>query len=278
VSRHLHLGAIVLGALAFLFGGLAIADEMDDGQAAYARGDYEAALRLWRPLAEGGSARAQNNLGVMYENGKGVPEDVAEAIKWYSLAAQQGYAGAQNNLGLIYAIGRGGAPQDSLRAYMWFSLAAESLSGDVGKTVSHTRDVFATAMSAKQISVAADMARRCRESSYKECGLAGTAEAAGLPPPHQTTPAIATTSHSVTQGDYPTDSIRFHESGDVTISYVVGESGLISSCSVIITSGNPRLDGAACSMAKKRWRYRPATEDGKAVSARYLSKVVFPPR
>jgi TonB family protein len=235
-------------------------------------------MRLWRPLAEQGSARAQNNLGVMYENGKGMPEDVSEAIKWYSLAAEQGYAGAQNNLGLIYAIGRGGAPHDPLRAYMWFSLAAESLSGDVGKTVGHTRDVFAAAMSATQISVAADMARRCKASNYKDCGLAGTAEAAGLPPPHQTTPAIATTSHAVTQGDYPTDSIRFHESGEVTISYMVNDGGFVTSCTVVLTSGNPRLDGAACAMAKKRWRYRPATEDGKPVSAQYLSKVVFPQR
>jgi TonB family protein len=276
--RHLHRGTIFLGVLAFAICGRAVADDMEDGQAAYLRGDYESALRLWRPLAEQGNARAQNNLGVMYENGKGIPEDVAEAIKWYSLAAEQGYAGAQNNLGLIYAIGRGGAPQDQLRAYMWFSLAAQSLSGDVGKTVSQTRDVFAAAMTPRQISVAADMARRCRESSYKDCGLAGTVEAAGLPPPHQTTPAIATTSHAVSSGDYPTDSIRFHESGEVTITYVVNESGFISSCSVVFTSGNPRLDGAACSLAKKRWRYRPATEDGKPVSAHYLSKVVFPPR
>jgi TonB family protein len=277
MRRHLHRGSIFLAAVALAFSGHAIAADIDDGQAAYDRGDYETALRLWRPLAEQGSARAQNNLGVLYENGKGVPQNVVEAVKWYRLAAEQGYAGAQNNLGLIYAIGRGGVPQDQLHAYMWFSLAADSLSGEVGKTVSGTRDVFAAAMTPQQISVAADMARRCKDSNYKDCGLEGAAAAAGLPPPHRTTPAIATTSHTVTAGDYPTDSIRFHESGAVTITYVVSETGLVTTCSIIVTSGNPRLDRAACAMARKRWKYKPATEDGKAVSIHYISKVVFPP-
>ena len=276
MGQRLHGGSVFLALVLALASRAMLADEMQDGQAAYDRGDYAAALSLWRPLAEQGSARAQNNVGVLYENGKGVPQDVVEAVKWYRLAAEQGYAGAQNNLGLIYAIGRGGVPQDPLHAYMWFSLAAASLSGEVGKTVSQTRDVFAAAMTPQQISVATNMAQRCKDSSYKDCGLE-SAEAASLPPQPQTIAAVATTSHAVTPADYPTDSIRFHESGVVTITYVVNESGLIGSCKIIVTSGNPRLDGAACAMAKKRWRYRPATEDGKPVSAQYIAKVIFPP-
>src|SRR6201988_5055698 len=128
----------------------ASAADIDDGQAAYNTGDFATALRLWQPLADAGNARAQNNLGVMFENGKGVAQDVATAVKWYRLAAAQGYGGAQYNLGLIYAIGRGGVPRDPLRAYMWFSLAAASLTGDVGSLVTQTRDVFATAMTPEQ--------------------------------------------------------------------------------------------------------------------------------
>jgi len=278
VRRHLHHGPIFIAVLALSLSGRTIAADIDDAQTAYDRGDYATALTLWRPLADQGSARAQNNLGVLYENGKGVPQDVVEAVKWYSLAAGQGYAGAQNNLGLIYAIGRGGVPQDQLRAYMWFSLAAASLSGDVGKTVSQTRDVFAAAMTPQQVAIATDMARRCKDSDYKDCGLESAAAAAGLPPAHQTTAAIATTSHSVTPGDYPTDSLRFHESGAVTITYVVNDFGSVTSCSILITSGNPRVDTAACAMARKRWKYKPATEDGKPVPAQYISRVVFPPR
>ena len=52
-----------------------------------------------RALAEAGDASAQNNLGTIYDNGQGVPEDDAEAVKWYRLAADQGLGEAQLNLG-----------------------------------------------------------------------------------------------------------------------------------------------------------------------------------
>ncbi len=52
--------------------------------------DYAAALREWRPLAEAGNASAQNNLGFMYLNGRGVPRDYVQAHIWFNLAAGQG--------------------------------------------------------------------------------------------------------------------------------------------------------------------------------------------
>jgi len=48
--------------------------------------------------AEQGVASAQYNLGAMYANGDGVPENVAEAVKWYRLAAEQGNASAQTKI------------------------------------------------------------------------------------------------------------------------------------------------------------------------------------
>ena len=45
-----------------------------------------------RTLAEQGDAAAQFNLGFRYDYGWGVPEDDAEAVRWYRLAADQGYA------------------------------------------------------------------------------------------------------------------------------------------------------------------------------------------
>ena len=59
----------------------------------------------WPPIR--GTPDAQNNLGVMYANGEGVPEDDAEAVRWYRLAADQGDADAQYNLGVMYANGEG---------------------------------------------------------------------------------------------------------------------------------------------------------------------------
>ena len=60
----------------------------EDGIAAYDRGDYATALRLWQPLAEEGDPYAQNNLGFMYAEGDGVPLDHIKAARWYRLAAE----------------------------------------------------------------------------------------------------------------------------------------------------------------------------------------------
>ena len=51
----------------------------EDGLAAYKRGDYATALRLFRPLAEQGATLVQSMLGTMYWSGQGVPQDDAEA-------------------------------------------------------------------------------------------------------------------------------------------------------------------------------------------------------
>ena len=100
------------------------ASQFSSGFAAYNSGDYATALRLWRPLAEQGDAEAQVNLGVMYSNGRGVPQDYAAAVGWYRKAADQGYASAQYNLGLMYDNGQG-VPQDYAAAAGWYRKAAD---------------------------------------------------------------------------------------------------------------------------------------------------------
>src|SRR6188768_1068901 len=64
-----------------------------------------------RQKAEQGDATAQYNLGVMYDTGKGVPQDYPEARKWFLKAAEQGHSDAQYNLGVMYDTGKG-VPQD----------------------------------------------------------------------------------------------------------------------------------------------------------------------
>ena len=76
-----------------------------------------------RARAEQGDAEAQLTLGFMYENGRGVPQDDAEAVRLYRLAAEQGHAPAQYNLGAMYAEGHG-VPQDDVEAVRWWRLAA----------------------------------------------------------------------------------------------------------------------------------------------------------
>ena len=60
-----------------------------------------------RFAAEQGDAKAQSNLGLMYDQGLGVSQDYAEAVRWFRLAAEQGDAGAQCQLGAMYATGKG---------------------------------------------------------------------------------------------------------------------------------------------------------------------------
>ncbi len=91
---------------------------------AYNRVDYETALKKFLPLANQGDAAAQHYLGVMYGEGKGVPQDYQEAMKWYRLAAEQGDADAQYNLGGMYQLGLG-VPQNYQEAARWYQKAAE---------------------------------------------------------------------------------------------------------------------------------------------------------
>ena len=114
------LTALLMGALC----AQALAADFQTGVEAFERGDFAAALDEWRPLAERGLAEAQNNLGLIYDKGKGVPEDYTEAVKWYRKAAEQGKAGAQSNLGATYAHGWG-VPQDYAEAVKWYRKAAE---------------------------------------------------------------------------------------------------------------------------------------------------------
>jgi S1-C subfamily serine protease len=108
----------------FLFSGSVYGDDLQDGLDAFQKQDYKTAYKFWLPLAEQGNAKAQFNLGLMYNNGQGVPQDYKEAVKWYRLSAEQGDAKAQLLLGAMYDKGQG-VPQDYKEAVKWYRLAAE---------------------------------------------------------------------------------------------------------------------------------------------------------
>lgn len=165
--RGFILGRLMMALLALGFAansGVAFADAFDDAIAAYDRGDYPTAVRLVRPLAEQGDAQAQNALGAMYYNGKGVPQSFRDAVKWYRLSAAQGFLGAQLDLGAMYYEGEG-VPEDFIRAHMWLSIAAAQ-----GETSAvKMRDVVEKSLTAQQLADAQAMARKCEASSYKQC-------------------------------------------------------------------------------------------------------------
>lgn len=116
---------LCLGALGLLTAPLAAqADDTRDFEraaVAHRHGDYQAAAKLWRPLAEEGLVNAQFNLGQMYRYGDGVTQDHAEALKWYRKAAEQGDKESQFNLGSMYLAGEGVA-KDEKEAHRWFTL------------------------------------------------------------------------------------------------------------------------------------------------------------
>ena len=177
-----------------------VAQDFDVGLAAYASGDYDTALREWKPLAEQGYADAQNNLGVMYKhghsvaqdhaeaarlfrlaaeqgdaraqsnlgniysNGRGVARDYAEAVRWYRLAAEQGIDNAQYNLGLMYGKGQGVAKDDVL-AHMWINIAA----ANGNENAVEARDILDPMMTSTDLSDAQRRARVCMESNYQDC-------------------------------------------------------------------------------------------------------------
>jgi TPR repeat protein len=92
IAGGILLAAQLMGAVA------AIAGPWEDGMAAYNRGDYTPAIRLFRPLAEQGNAKAQNVLGVMFRNGEGVPKNQVRAHMWFSFAAKRGDTKAKAEL------------------------------------------------------------------------------------------------------------------------------------------------------------------------------------
>ena len=140
------------------------AQDFDRGVSALDDGDYPTALREFSLAAEQGFASAQNNLGVMYENGLGVPQNYAEAARLYRLAAEQGDASAQYNLGVMYGNGQG-LPQNYQLAYMWFSRAAAK---GVERAAS-ARDKAAGNMTPEQIGRAQQLSAECFNRNYQGC-------------------------------------------------------------------------------------------------------------
>ena len=117
---------IIIPVLLFslFLGASSYSADFNKGLTAAQSGDFATALKEWKPLAEEGNAVAQNNLGLMYHNGWGVPQDYKEAARLYRLAAEQGYVDAQYNLGVMYNNGNG-VPQDYKEAVYWYRLSAE---------------------------------------------------------------------------------------------------------------------------------------------------------
>ena len=97
---------------------------LQHGFAAHKAGDYAEAAEWFSKAAEQGNAKAQFELGVLYEKGQGVPQDCAKAAEWYGKAAAQGYAMAQIPM-LIHSIGQAASKDDAMAAECFSKTAAD---------------------------------------------------------------------------------------------------------------------------------------------------------
>jgi len=122
MNHLLRHGMLLTIVVATLISRPAVAG-VPEGINALGKGDFATALREFRPAAERGDAEAQYRLGVMYEFGRGVAVDKAQAMTLLRKSAAQGNDSAQQELGVIYATGDGVA-QDNSQAVAWFRKAA----------------------------------------------------------------------------------------------------------------------------------------------------------
>ena len=94
---RITVGGMVLALLIWGAAG-ALAGPWEDGMAAYNRGDYVPAIRVFRAMAEQGNAKAQSVLGAMYRRGQGASRSPVRAFLWFSRAAAGGDASAKAEL------------------------------------------------------------------------------------------------------------------------------------------------------------------------------------
>ena len=126
---------------------------------ALSRGDAATAVRIWTPLAAQGDVDAEYNLGVLYDEGRGVPHNPAVAEQLFRKAAGRGMAPAMNNLGVLY-IGRAKRPADLVPAYKWFAVvASHARDPDMRASAIKNMRVISPLMSARLIGLAEAQAR-----------------------------------------------------------------------------------------------------------------------
>jgi TPR repeat protein len=189
---------LILAALFAAAATSVMAGPFENGATAFKRGDYRTAMEDWRGLTT--DSMVQNDFGIMYKDGKGVPQNFATAVQWFSrsasagnslgqnnlggmyrdglgvqrdysraitffrAAAQQGNAAAQVNLGLMLGQGQGVRP-NYVSAYMWFDLAAQQ---GVAQAASYRTQVRSL-MNASQVAMATNASQRCRANNFKNC-------------------------------------------------------------------------------------------------------------
>ena len=122
--RRCNRIAAALLSLAMLHPVEGLAGPYEDGDQAFRKKNYEAALQHWRPAASAGHAGAQFGIATLYYGGLGVVVDYDEAFEWCTKAADQDLPSAQYMLAAMYRDGKG-VGQDPAKAASLFRKAAD---------------------------------------------------------------------------------------------------------------------------------------------------------
>ena len=115
--------------------------------------DYGTAQHWFEIAAKRNDPYAQFQLGLMYGAGKGVGQDAKAEMRWYTKAAEQGLPAAQYNLAVMYHNGEG-VDQDDTRAYAWLLVAQRA-----GVDVSEAKPIITDGMAPEQMQAAEKLSR-----------------------------------------------------------------------------------------------------------------------
>ena len=96
-----------------------------DSAASRASTEAAAVQSIYKSATEDRNPASMGRLGALYQQGLGVQQSYAEAIKWYMRAAEAGDADAMNNLGSLYVAGTG-LQQDFAEAMKWYRHAVDA--------------------------------------------------------------------------------------------------------------------------------------------------------
>jgi TPR repeat protein len=109
-----------------LVSGAIWADDFEDAEAAYKKGQYTQAFFKYQASALKGNAEGQYKLAEMYYDGQGVGQNKPEAFKWYKAAAELGSIEAQFQMGYMYEHGLQ-VKQDGNEAARWYKKVVQAL-------------------------------------------------------------------------------------------------------------------------------------------------------
>jgi Sel1 repeat-containing protein len=238
-------------------------------------------VKWLRLAAEQGNAVAQNNLGFMYGNGRGVPRDDAQAVEWYRHSADQRNAFGQAALGWMYMAGRG-VPKDPVLAYMWYSLAIKQQPGL--EWALKGREKVSAELSPEQIATGEQMAQDWKPSTPPPPLRAARPETPTPPPAQAGTSLLRFWWHAYTPpGANPMTIAKPWNRGPLVGAEACLAEARKQATAFSLPPGPPRADGMVPLLSQPRVLQDGAAvvlylrpPDGSVGSPVYITRLVCP--